>query len=89
MDLAVSSVGFVLGMSALSAGIVLVGAIGIGIGQGLIGMKAVEGIARQPEAKADILQAMIVGQAITETTGIFAFIIAVVLVLANPLVGLL
>ena len=52
-------------------------------------MKAVEGVARQPEAKSDILQTMVVGQAVTETTGIFAFIIAIVLVLANPLIGML
>ena len=85
----VTSQGFVLGLSAIAAAIVMVGALGIGIGQGLIGMKAVEGVSRQPEAKADILQTMVVGQAVTETTGIFAFIIAIVLVLVNPLVGLL
>lgn len=85
----VTSEGFVLGMSAIASAIVLIGAIGIGVGQGLIGMKAVEGVARQPEAKSDILQTMVVGQAVTETTGIFAFIIAIVLVLANPLVGML
>ncbi len=85
----VTSEGFVLGLSALASAIVLMVALGIGIGQGLIGMKAVEGVARQPEAKADILQTMVVGQAITETTGIFAFIIAIVLVLANPFIGML
>jgi F-type H+-transporting ATPase subunit c len=76
-------------MSALAAAIVMLVALAIGVGQGLIGMKAVEGVARQPEAKSDILQTMVVGQAVTETTGIFAFIIAIVLVLANPLVSLL
>lgn len=85
----VTSAGFVLGMSALAAAIVMLVALAIGVGQGLIGMKAVEGVARQPEAKSDILQTMVVGQAVTETTGIFAFIIAIVLVLANPLVSLL
>ncbi|GAB1475896.1 ATP synthase F0 subunit C [Bacillota bacterium] len=85
----VTSEGFVLGMSALAAAIVLLVALGIGIGQGIIGMKAVEGVARQPEAKSDILQTMVVGQAVTETTGIFAFIIAIVLVLANPFIGML
>jgi F0F1-type ATP synthase membrane subunit c/vacuolar-type H+-ATPase subunit K len=32
---------------------------------------------------------MVVGQAIAETTGIFAFIIAIALVFINPLVGML
>lgn len=85
----VSPEGFVLGLSALAAAMVMTVALGIGIGQGIIGMKAVEGVARQPEAKADILQTMVVGQAITETTGIFAFIIAIVLILANPFINML
>jgi len=86
----ISSEAFVLGLSAIGAGFVLaVAALGIGIGQGLVGMRGVEGVARQPEAKSDILQIMLVGQAVTETTGIFAFIISILLVAANPLVGLL
>ena len=85
----VSSEGFVLGLSALAAAFVMSVALGIGVGQGIIGMKAVEGVARQPEAKSDILQTMVVGQAVTETTGIFAFIIAIVLVLANPFIGMM
>ncbi|MDD2216594.1 MAG: ATP synthase F0 subunit C [Eubacteriales bacterium] len=85
----VSSEGFVLGLSALAAALVMGVALAIGIGQGIIGMKAVEGVARQPEAKSDILQTMVVGQAVTETTGIFAFIIAIVLVLANPFIGMM
>ncbi|MGI6727006.1 MAG: ATP synthase F0 subunit C [Anaerovoracaceae bacterium] len=80
---------FVLGLSALAASFTMIAALGIGFGQGIIGMKGVEGVARQPEAKADILQTMLVGQAVTETTGIFAFIISIVLIFANPFVGML
>ena len=80
---------FVLGMSALGGGIVMLGIMGIGIGQGLIGCKAVEGISRQPEASGTIMTTMLVGQAIAETSNIFAFIIAIVLTLINPLVGML
>jgi F-type H+-transporting ATPase subunit c len=65
----------------------MVAAIGIGIGQGFAAGKAVEGVARQPEAKGDILQTMIVGQAVAETTGIFALIIAMVLLFANPFIS--
>jgi F-type H+-transporting ATPase subunit c len=75
---------FALAFSALGAGIAMLAGIGIGIGQGLVASRAVESVARQPEAKSDILQIMLVGQAVTETTGIFAFIIAIVLVVANP-----
>ena len=80
---------FVLGMSALAASCIGLAAGGIGIGQGLIGAKAVEGVSRQPEASGDILKTMIVGQAIAETTGIFAFIICMGLVFINPLINML
>lgn len=80
---------FVLGLSALGAAISMLACFGIGLGQGLAASKAVEGVARQPEAQGDILRTMLVGQAVAETTGIFAFIIAIVLVFANPLVGML
>ncbi|HHX13865.1 MAG TPA: ATP synthase F0 subunit C [Clostridiales bacterium] len=80
----------VLAFSALGAGLSIgIAAVGIGFGQGMCGMKGVEGVARQPEAKGDILQVMLVGQAVTETTGIFAFIISVVLLFANPFIKVL
>ena len=85
----VTSQAFVLAMSALGAGIAMLSAIGIGIGQGFAAGKAVEGVSRQPEANGKILKTMLVGQAVAETTGIFAFIIAIVLVFVNPLVGML
>lgn len=77
---------FILGMSALGAGIAMIAAVGIGIGQGFAAGKAVEGVARQPEAQGDILKIMLVGQAVAETTGIFAFIVSIVLLFANPFV---
>ena len=83
----VTPLAFVLGLSALGAGFTMVAAIGIGLGQGFAAGKAVEGVARQPEAKGDILQTMLVGQAVAETTGIFALIIAMVLLFANPFIN--
>ncbi|MDR2610879.1 MAG: ATP synthase F0 subunit C [Clostridiales Family XIII bacterium] len=83
----ISSEAFVLGMSALGAGIVMIAALGIGIGQGLATAKAVESIARQPEAKSDITSTMFIGLAMTETSSIFALIVAIILTFANPLVG--
>jgi F-type H+-transporting ATPase subunit c len=74
-------------MSALGAAFTMIAALGIGIGQGFAAGKAVEGVARQPEAKDSILQTMLVGQAVTETTGIFALIIAMVLLFANPFIS--
>lgn len=79
----------ILAASAIGAGIVMIGICGIGLGQGIATGKAVEGVSRQPEAQPAILKTLIVGIAITETTGIFAFIIALTLVFANPLINLI
>ncbi len=79
----------VLGASAIGGGIAMCSAIGMGIGIGFAAGKAAEAVGKQPEARSGILSTMLVGAAVAETTGIFAFIIAILLVVANPLVGLL
>lgn len=52
------------------------GALGPGIGLGLIGMKAMEAIGRNPEASNRILPAMLLGMAFTEAVAIYALVIA-------------
>jgi F-type H+-transporting ATPase subunit c len=83
----ISSEAFVLGLSALASGIVMFAGLGVGLGQGIATGKAVESIARQPEAKGDIMSTMFVGLAMTETSVIFALIVSIILLFANPLVG--
>ena len=83
----VSPEAFVLGLSALGAGLAMLAGIGVALGQGIATSKALESIARQPEAKGDITSTMFVGLAMMETSIIFALIVAIILVLANPLVG--
>jgi len=58
--------------AAVGAGLVAIGA-GMGIGQ--IGGKAMEGIARQPEATAKIQTAMIIACALIEGIALFAAVI--------------
>lgn len=77
----------VLGASALGAGTAMIAGIGPGIGEGYCGGKAVEAIGRQPEASGTITRTMIIGDAIAETTGIYALVIALLLLYANPLFG--
>lgn len=77
---------FILGMSALGAGIAMVAGLGPGIGQGIAASKGAEAVGRQPEAKGDIIQTMILGQAVAETTGIYSLVIAIILILVKPLV---
>lgn len=77
---------FVLGMSALGAGIAMIAGLGPGIGQGYAAGKAVEAVGRQPEAKNDIIQVLLTGAAVAESTGIYALIIAIILLFVKPLV---
>lgn len=67
------------GLIALGAGIAAVGVIGGGIGIGTIGGKAVEAIARQPEAKGDIMSTMIISIAFAEVTSLYALIVSILL----------
>ena len=59
--------------SAIAIGL---GALGPGIGIGLIGMKAVEAIGRNPESSSKVLPAMLLGMAFTEAIAIYALVIA-------------
>ncbi|MBU0897546.1 MAG: ATP synthase F0 subunit C [Patescibacteria group bacterium] len=52
------------------------GAIGPGIGIGLIGAKATEAIGRNPEASGKILISMLLASAFVESIAIYALIIA-------------
>ncbi|WP_294662542.1 ATP synthase F0 subunit C, partial [uncultured Fusobacterium sp.] len=42
-----------------------------------------------PEAKGNIISTMILGQAVAESTGIYSLVIALILLYANPFVGML
>ncbi len=51
-------------------------AIGAGIGIGLIGGKAMEGMARQPEAANRIQTAMLIAAAFVDAVALFAVVVA-------------
>lgn len=55
------------------------GAIGPGIGVGLVGGRAAEAIGRNPEAAGKIQAAMILGMAFAEAIAIYALVIALIL----------
>ncbi len=68
---------FLKAMCALGAGLCMgIGAIGPAIGEGNAVGKALEGMARQPETAGTLRTNMILGCAITETTGIYSLLIA-------------
>lgn len=79
----------VLACSAIGAGLAMIAGIGPGIGQGFAAGKGAEAVGRQPEAQGDIIKTMLLGAAVAETTGIYGLVIALILLFANPLVGML
>lgn len=62
-------------------------ALGGGLGQGNAVGKAVEGIARQPEATSQIQTAMIIGISFIESLTIYALVVALILLFANPFIS--
>lgn len=56
--------------------IIALGGIGPAVGIGLIGMKAMEALGRNPEASGRILPAMLLGMAFAEAIAIYSLILA-------------
>lgn len=78
---------FLLAFSALGAGIAMIGGLGAGIGQGIAAGHAASAVGRNPGAKSDITTTMLLGQAVAETSALYALAIAFILLFANPLLG--
>jgi F-type H+-transporting ATPase subunit c len=67
------------GMKSLAAALAIgLGAIGPGIGVGMIGAKAMEAIGRNPEAMGDIRTNMILSIAFAEAVAIYALVVALI-----------
>jgi len=77
----------IVAASAIGAGLAIgMAAIGAGVGDGNVTAKAIEGMARQPEAKGTILVNMLISVGLIESIPIIAAVIAIVLVFANPFI---
>lgn len=79
----------VIAAVAIGSGLAMIAGLGPGIGEGYAAGKAVEAIGRQPEAENSIRTTMILGQAISESTGIYSLAVALLLIFqfATPLFG--
>jgi len=74
-------------VSIITSGIVImVGVIVPETWEGKIAIKAVEGIARQPEAAGELRTTMIIAMALVETGVIFQLLVVMILLFANPLI---
>lgn len=78
------AIAIILGCCALGAGIAMIAGIGPGIGEGYAVGKACEAIGRQPESKGNVTSTMLMGCAVAETTGLYALIIAILLIFVAP-----
>ena len=69
-------------MKMLAAGLCMgLGALGPGIGIGILGYGAMQALARNPEARGPIMTNMILAIAFAEAIGIYALIVAILLVM--------
>jgi F-type H+-transporting ATPase subunit c len=77
----------VIGCSLIAVGIAMgFGTIGTGVGMGNGLSGATNAVGRNPEAQGKILLTMMVGLAMIESLAIYALVIALIVLYANPLI---
>ena len=84
METSILAKAIVCGCSALGAGVAMIGGLGPGIGEGNCAARACEVIGRNPECKGDVTSTMILGIALSETTGIYGFVTGLLLIFVAP-----
>ena len=65
---------------AIGAAVAVLTGIGAGLGLGLATGKAVDAIARQPEAESKISKSLLLGCALAEATAIYGFVIGLLII---------
>lgn len=74
--------------SIVTAGVtVAIGGIGPAVGEARALSQALDAIARQPDASDRITRTLFVGMAMVESTAIYALVVALILLFANPFVA--
>lgn len=72
--------------SVLAAGLSIgLGAMGVGLGIGIASSKAMEGIARQPDAEPKIARNLLISIVFMEAVAIYCLVVSLILLFANPL----
>jgi len=66
----------------IAAAIAVLAGLIVPIGQGNVAAKAIEAIARQPEARGHITSTMFIGCALSETSGIYGLLISIIILFA-------
>ena len=78
--MAIEGADLVRAAAFLGAGLAMgLGAIGPGVGEGIVGGKACEAIGKRPEHAGLLTRTMLVAQAVSESTGIYSLVVALLL----------
>ncbi|MDT8452139.1 MAG: F0F1 ATP synthase subunit C [Gammaproteobacteria bacterium] len=71
--------------SVITAGLTIaIGSIGPALGEGRAVAQALSAIAQQPDEANTITRTLFVGLAMIESTAIYCFVVAMILIFANP-----
>lgn len=77
--------GWIAVASIFSAGLCMgIGAIGPALGEGRALAQALSALAQQPDEANTITRTLFVGMAMVESTGIYCFVVTMILLFANP-----
>lgn len=80
-----TDLGLIAAISIFTAGLtVSFGAIGPALGEGRAASMALSAIAQQPDASSNISRTLFVSLAMIESTAIYCFVVAMILIFANP-----
>lgn len=72
-------------ISILTAGLtVAIGSFGAALGEGRAAAAAMQAIAQQPDAAPTLSRTLFVSLAMVESSGIYCFVVALILIFANP-----
>ena len=80
----ITNEGLILACSAIGAGIAMIAGVGPGIGQGNAAGQGAAAVGRNPGAKGTVMSTMLLGQAVAETTGLYGFSVAIILMFVKP-----
>ena len=80
----ISGTDLIKACSAIGAGLAVIAGIGPGIGQGIAAGHGASAVGRNPGAQGQIMSTMLLGQAVAETTGLYGFAVAIILMFVKP-----
>ena len=80
-----TQLGLIGAISIIMAGLTIaIGSIGPAFGESRALAEALDAIARQPDESNSITRTLFVGLAMVESTAIYCFVVAMILIFANP-----